>query len=65
MCVSVLVCVGDHGAEGPSGLRGREGPTGPRGEPGPSGFGEKGDKGTARSNTLTDLVSMTSPKLVT
>lgn len=41
----LLYFAGEHGAEGPPGLRGRDGPPGMRGEPGPSGIGEKGERG--------------------
>lgn len=52
LIISVLyVWSGEHGAEGPPGLRGREGPVGPRGEPGPPGFGIKGDRGMVHTQS--------------
>lgn len=43
----ILLCIfaGEHGVEGPPGIRGRDGLPGPRGEPGSFSAGEKGERG--------------------
>lgn len=47
---------GEHGVDGPQGIRGREGPPGPRGDMGPPGFGQKGDKGMPQRRSVKLLI---------